>query len=102
MYSGRRRAIRGVDPFRFNPWYPVWGLSTILIVMFSLLHFAPPVLRDNLFDYSAATSTQRKAVDLLLLLAVALPSMLGVHELWVTIGYCDAQAAVPVWDRCAL
>ena len=90
-----------MDPFRFNPWYPVWGLSTILIGMFSLLHFAPPFLRDNVFDYAAATPGQRKAVDLLLLSAVALPSVLGVFELWVTMGYCDAQAAVPVWDRCA-
>eukprot|EP01046_Picozoa_sp_COSAG06_P069040 COSAG06_NODE_18641_length_876_cov_0.958816_2_plen_75_part_00 len=68
--------------------------------LFSLLHFAPPLLRDNIFDYSAATAGQRKAVDLLLLLAVALPSLLGVYELWVTMGYCDAQAVVPVWDRC--
>ena len=76
-------------------------MSATLIGMFSLLHFAPPFLRDNLFDYSAATPAQRKAVDLLLLLAVALPSVLGVFELWVTMGYCDAQAAVPVWDSCA-
>ena len=95
-----RRAIRGVDPFRFNPWYPVWVFSTLLVGMFSLLYFAPPWLRDNLFDYSAATAAQRKAVDLLLLLSVALPSTLGVYELWDTMGYCDAHAAVPVWDRC--
>ena len=89
-----------MDPFRFNPWYPVWGASTILIGIFSVLHFAPPIVRNHLFEYSQATAAQRKAVDLLLLLAVALPSVLGMYELWVTVGYCDAHAAVPVWDRC--
>ncbi len=43
-------AIRGVDPFRFNPWYPVWASCVALIGVFSLLHFAPPLIRDNLFD----------------------------------------------------
>lgn len=89
-----------MDPFRFNPWWYVWGASTVLIGLFSTLHFAPRVVRDHLFDYSAAAAAQRKAVDLMLVLAVALPSVLGVYELFITMGYCDAHAAVPVWDRC--
>ena len=94
-------AIRGVDPFRFNPWYPIWAACGVLIGLFSLLHFAPPMICDSLFDYSAATAGQRKAVDMLLLLAVALPSLLGLYELWITMGYCDPNAEIPVWDRCA-
>lgn len=72
----------------------------MLIGVFSLLHFAPPFVR-HLFDYSTATVSKRKAVDALLLLAVALPSVLGAYDLWTTMGYCDPYASVPVWDRCA-
>jgi hypothetical protein len=35
-FGGEEIAIRGVDPFRFNPWYPVWAACVALIGVFSL------------------------------------------------------------------
>lgn len=94
-------AVRGIDPFAVhNPWLVAWSAHGSLLFAFALLHFSPPWFRDHIFDYDTASADARKAVDLLLVVACAIPSVLAVHEIYATVGYCD-PAATDVWDRCA-
>ena len=92
---------RGVDPFASNPWWYAWALSLCFLFGFSILHFSPPCVRNNVFDYTAASDNARKAVDVLLICSMLVPSVLGVQELYSTVGYCDPLADPPVWDGCS-